>query len=109
MSDVRDFDIFWATYPRKIKKGDARKAWCQTKAIRPPLADLVTAVERAKSCEQWVKDGGRFVPYPATWLRAEQWDDVHEVEVARPATFEERLMARFEARGNVVEMRHARQ
>ena len=23
----------------------------------------------------WIKDGGQFVPYPATWLNAKGWED----------------------------------
>jgi hypothetical protein len=80
---TQDFDEFWKLYPRKVAKGDARKAWEQTAAIRPPIDKLLKAVICARASEQWRKDDGNFVPYPATWLRAERWDDVHEVEVDR--------------------------
>ena len=28
-------------------------------------------------CQQldWLKDGGQFIPYPASWLRAARWED----------------------------------
>lgn len=81
--DEAEFAAFWKAYPRKVKKGDARKAWMQTQAIRPPLERLLKAVVVARAQEGWRQDRGKFVPYPATWLRAEQWDDVHEVEVDR--------------------------
>jgi hypothetical protein len=83
--DSRDFEQFWRAHPRKVKKGDARKAWAQTAAIRPPLDALLAALEAAKRCEQWRKDAGQFIPYPATWLRAEQWEDEHEVQLLTPA------------------------
>ena len=82
MSD--DFEQFWKEYPRKIKKGDARKAWEQTKSIRPDNAAILAALKAAKNCEQWRKDNGMFIPYPATWLRAECWEDVHTVEIEEP-------------------------
>lgn len=76
-----DFDKFWKHYPRKIAKGDARKAWTQTARIRPPVEFILRAIDRARDTDQWRRDGGQFVPYPATWLRGERWDDVYEVEV----------------------------
>ena len=39
-----DFDKFWAAYPKKVAKADARKAWAQTKDIRPELTNLLTAI-----------------------------------------------------------------
>ncbi len=74
-----DFDSFWSLYPKKVAKADARKAWAQTKDIRPELTNLLNAVKAACKTESWMKSGGAFIPYPATWLRGERWDDIHEV------------------------------
>ena len=76
-----DFDAFWAAYPKKIAKGDARKAWQQTQAIRPPMKYLLEAIEKHCQQDQWRRDGGKFIPHPATWLRAERWEDQVEVEL----------------------------
>jgi hypothetical protein len=76
-----DFDVFWKHYPRKIAKGDARKAWNQTARLRPELRMILVAIARAKSSEQWRKESGQFIPYPATWLRGERWDDEYEIDV----------------------------
>lgn len=78
---MEDFDQFWAIYPKKVAKADARKAWQQTKSVRPPLSDLIIAVQSACKTEQWMRGGGQFIPYPATWLRGERWEDVHEVKL----------------------------
>jgi hypothetical protein len=43
---MTDFDIFWATYPRRVAKGDARKAWSQTERIRPALPELLEAIDQ---------------------------------------------------------------
>ena len=77
-----EFESWWKQYPRKLAKGDARKAWHQTSKIRPPVGRLIKAVIAARGCEQWRKDGGSFIPYPATWLRQERWEDVHEIDLA---------------------------
>ena len=73
------FDDFWANYPKKVAKADARKAWLQTKDVRPDITTVINAVTAACKTEQWMKSGGSFIPYPATWLRGERWDDIHEV------------------------------
>lgn len=76
-----DFELFWQNFPRRIAKGDARKAWAQTQAIRPDMKTVIAAIQKQCQTEQWRKDGGKFIPYPATWLRAERWDDDVEVQL----------------------------
>ena len=82
LSSDADFEKWWIHYPRKVAKGDARKAWFQTASIRPPVENVIKATVLARNCESWTKDGGMFIPYPATWLRDERWDDVHEIDLA---------------------------
>jgi hypothetical protein len=83
-----DFDKFWAAYPKKVAKADARKAWAQTKDIRPELTNLLTAINANCKTESWMKSGGAFIPYPATWLRGERWED--ELEVSLPNVVNEK-------------------
>ena len=78
---MEDFDKFWKEYPKKVAKGDARKAWLQTQKIRPDLDTLLKAVSAAKRTDQWRQDGGKYIPHPATWLRAERWDDDYGVDL----------------------------
>lgn len=74
-----EFDLFWDAFPKKKAKGDCRKAWKQTQKIRPPITELLAAIKAASHTEQWMRDDGQFIPYPATWLRREQWTDEHKV------------------------------
>jgi len=83
-----DFDKFWAAYPKKVAKADARKAWAQTKDIRPELTNLLIAINANCKTESWMKSGGAFIPYPATWLRGERWED--ELEVSLPNVVNEK-------------------
>lgn len=80
---MEEFDKFWELYPRKAAKGDARKAWIQTAKIRPPLPELLKSIYAARASKQWLKDGGDYIPYPATWLRQERWSDEIEVDLSR--------------------------
>lgn len=74
----RDFEAFWAAYPRKTAKWDARKAWhaaVQRRGLSAQAA--IAAVEAQARSDQWTRDGGRFVPSPAAWLSGGRWlDDV---------------------------------
>ena len=81
MSDDADFGRFWESYPKKRSKGDAFKAWRVTKEKRPPIANLLKALAVIKASDDWRKDGGQYIPYPATWLRAWGWEDVPEIEL----------------------------
>ena len=68
------FDRFWAAYPRKTGKKAAEKAWLRAKD-KPELKVLLATVEAQKASEQWTKDGGQYVPNPATWLNQGRWGD----------------------------------
>jgi hypothetical protein len=69
------FDVFWQAYPRKTAKADARKAWCKLAPDAALQAEILEALAWQVRQPQWVKDGGEFIPYPATWLRGERWAD----------------------------------
>lgn len=69
------FDEFWSVYPRKVQKQAALKAWKKAKKVRPPVDAIVAKVVALAATEQWTKDGGQYVPYPATWLNGGGWDD----------------------------------
>lgn len=81
-----EFECFWLAYPLKVKKGEARKAWFQTAAIRPEMYVLLDALERAKRSVQWHKadregNVGAYIPHASSWLRAEGWDDDYTVRL----------------------------
>lgn len=71
----QSFGVFWSAYPNKRSKGQAEKAWSSLKPNEQLLAQILQGIERAKTSEQWRKDGGKFIPHPATWLRAKGWED----------------------------------
>ncbi len=86
------FESFWQSYPRKVKKLDAQKAWLQTAAVRPEATVLLQALEDHKRSEPWVRDDGRFIPYAASWLRGHRWQDVLDNQRDIPE-FERRFLA----------------
>lgn len=77
------FSKFWNAYPKKKSKGSAEKAW---QAINPDeqlLATMVATIGRAKKSKEWQKENGKYIPYPATWLRAKGWEDEIEIETEK--------------------------
>ena len=70
----RDFVAFWARYPKKVGKQDARKAWMASTSL-PSFPAVMNGLDRSIGSDQWTRDGGRYIPHPATWLRHEQWTD----------------------------------
>jgi len=71
---MRGFDEFWKAYPKRVKKQDAIKAWGQVKAegLTKVILDSLT---QFRSSKEWARENGRYIPYPATWLRNRRWED----------------------------------
>lgn len=69
------FDQFWKIYPKKVGKGAARKAFQKIKPSDELFQKMLAALEQQSISEQWLKEGGRYIPNPATWLNQERWDD----------------------------------
>lgn len=83
-----DFLRFWKAYPKKVAKASAFKAF---RKIDPPeqvLMKMLSVLEIHKKNEQWCKDSGQFIPYPATWLNQARWlDETTKVEKAVGGNF----------------------
>lgn len=81
------FAEFWKLYPRKVGKQAALKSWKRIKPDAELFDKIMAAVTAAKATEQWQREGGRFIPHPATWLNQGRWDD----ELPDPAqTYQQR-------------------
>lgn len=77
------FEQFWQAYPKKKSKGQAEKAFNKIKPDEQLLATMIATIEQARKSEQWMKEDGQFIPYPATWLNAKGWED-EDVGPPRP-------------------------
>lgn len=78
LNKVQDaqFDAFWASYPKKVGKQPARKAWDKLDPDKVLFEKIKASIETQKKSEQWTKDGGVFIPNPSTWINQARWDDV---------------------------------
>jgi len=71
------FETFWTAYPKKKAKGDAEKAWLSMRCSEH-LESILGGITASRKSDQWQKDGGKFIPHPATWLRDRGWEDSHD-------------------------------
>ena len=64
----KQFDKFWAIYPRKGSKGKALTEWNKicAKKERPTFRQIKNAILTQKESEQW--QNPKFIPLPSTWL-----------------------------------------
>lgn len=66
------FDEFWSTYPRRIGRGQAVKAWKTATKKAEPDAILTAAASFAAASQSTEL---KFIPHPSTWLNGERWAD----------------------------------
>ena len=69
------FDRFWAAYPNKKHKDAARKAWAKRMFSPNQLDAVLASIAEQVTWPEWTKDGGQFIPHPATWLNGGCWQD----------------------------------
>lgn len=83
------FEMFWALYPKKVAKGDAKKAWAKVGSY-----DKEAIIRILSNGYRFAKDR-QFIPYPATWLHGERWLDEQEPDDLDLA--ESRLVAKIKS------------
>lgn len=89
------FDKFWEEYPLKYAKAKALAAFNKIDPDDQLLETMLEAVRKQKETDQWKKDGGQFIPYPATWLNQHRWEDEirtgeTSIKVVHAAQYEQR-------------------
>jgi hypothetical protein len=73
--DEDGFADFYTVYPRKIGRVAALRAWVSLKPDEDLRAVIMGAIETQKRWPSWSRDGGQYVPHPATWLNQRRWED----------------------------------
>lgn len=78
MTREEEFNVFWRSYPRRVARANARKAFDKAikKATMQELLDGITAyvAHKPSYCDY---------AHPASWLNAERWLDEYEHTQAR--------------------------
>lgn len=66
------FDEFWSLYPKRVAKGQARRAY---KAAKRKVGQERILATLELALPDLTQRDRTFVPHPATWLNAEPWED----------------------------------
>lgn len=78
------FELFWAAYPNKTGKGAAEKSWNKVNPGAALFSQIMEALQKAVRCERWLKENGRYIPNPATWLNQRRWEDEYTADEECP-------------------------
>lgn len=70
-----EFELFWSEYPKKIAKQTALRSWLKIDPSKELIKTIMASLNKYKQTEQWRKDKGQFIPYPATWLNQGRYND----------------------------------
>ncbi len=97
------FNNFWLIYPRKQQKQTALASW-KTHVPDAELADKIIAhvSDRSVKDHDWIKEDGKFVPFPATFLNQHRWED--QYSTAKPQNHAKS----FKSQDDKVQEHHAR-
>lgn len=79
LEQEKQFNEFWAVYPRRVGKGAAQKRFIKALGrdrFKNIMDGLAVMVEAYKSIEK------RFIPHAATWLHQDRWlDELETTEI----------------------------
>lgn len=91
------FPKFWTLYPRKQDKAKAQKAWAKLKVSDELFALIAKGLAVQVVSADWLKEGGKYIPMPTTWLNGKRWEDeikpsgnVHQFPASRHTGFADR-------------------
>lgn len=95
------FNIFWNKYPKKVSKEKAKKAFFKIFLDDVMFSKILNALEKFKNTNDWIKEKGQYIPYPATWLNQKRWEDEFEVDISNNSTISNEIDPELEKRFNM--------
>ena len=84
-SDSEAFAAFWESYPNKKNKAVAVKRWDSLRVTAGLYEKIMAGLAKAKHSMEWAERGGKYIPYPSTWLNAEGWENEYRPQRAERA------------------------
>ncbi len=102
LAEISNFQAFWDAYPVKIGKFEAQRVYFNMLRDGHQESDIIAGAMRFSELCRVEKTEPRFIPHPATWLRAGRWMDenLEQYKPIDPQTIEankdkaDRLMRR---------------
>lgn len=75
LTPLEGFEEFYGEFPLHVSKQDAIRAWNKLRPDESLRGEIMSALEKQKKSDQWRREGGRYIPHPATWLNGRRWED----------------------------------
>ena len=69
------FEKFYSEYPRKVKKDLVRKWFIKNKPSDELFETMMSSLYKFKKTYDWIKENGKYIPYPSSWLNEKRWED----------------------------------
>lgn len=80
------FEEWWRLYPRKVAKQQAWRMWERVKPDDVAFAKMLATLALQVTSVDWMRDGGKFIPHPSTYLHQGRYeDDVSDSVMLPPA------------------------
>lgn len=79
------FQRWWSAYPKHVAKQAALKAWRKLEISNDLLERMLAVLALQKQSPAWLKNGGEFIPHPATYLNQRRFEDEIPVSSDGPA------------------------
>ena len=70
-----EFEQFWEMYPNRKAKPAAERAFIKAREEGTEAAIIFKAVIDHSKDDQWVREGGKYIPHPATFINQKRWLD----------------------------------
>lgn len=79
-----DFTIFWQTYPKRVGKGQAEKAYATARRKGASASEILAGAMRYAQA----RDGQdpQYTRHPATWINGQGWNDEPSPQPKAPHT-----------------------
>lgn len=88
------FNEFWTSYPKKTAKADAERAWAK---IKPDIQTVLTALSWQTKSEDWTKENGKYIPFPASYLNSRRYEDEKPIAKSSAENFiKPRQLSKFD-------------
>ena len=81
---ISRFAYFYQRYPKKVARAAAEKAWLKLNPEQSLIERILLSLDQQMKSDDWVKENGKYIPNPATWLNGKRWDDDVKLISQRP-------------------------
>ena len=72
---IERFERWYSEWPRKVNRAKAEEKWAEIDPDDELTEVMVAKTQEWASSPEWTKDGGQYIPHPATWLHNKRWTD----------------------------------